>query len=510
MTIRGGIIMQYRYEYELKKLVNKNNVNLKSFENEIKGTLNEIFADKFTDAEVFEKYFQFTLTEKANDIDRRQLGKSIASKCQELNSIKERYGYSTQLFVGKEYIFDEISVEEIISLDIKDVVYDSCSKCFSVLSTINVGDYEKLISKTYMEKGGIEGQREKLKTTTAIRIFNRMIDDVKKGAILPSIVVGVFVPKDSFNELIENEGNKNYENIKTIIKSIDKDNLSIIDGMQRTAILLDNKNIIEKNIIRVEFWIASNHNSLTYRMLVLNTGQIPWSLRRQVEVVFSPMIKSIKEIVNGEFENVEIFKIDDKRKRVDSGQYQADKILEMYLAFNLRKESTDLPEQLASEFSKLDMLESVAKENTYDYFIELFKAFIRLDIELGKLKRLSLIHSEGKFIDGKDLFTSQPACIGFFAAASRKIFGRLGSKRDTEQEERYFKFVIDRCWKVIKILNGDIEKVKKIVSFDVLMEELPNTKSNIGEKERKYFREAFEVLFEDNFELESLQSCWRR
>ncbi len=71
---------------------------------------------------------------------------------------------------------------------------------------------------------------------------------------------------------------------------------SIIDGMQRTTALQEAKDSFGENQlnIRVEFWIADKLNSLIYRMLVLNTGQVPWEMARQLETIYSQLLKSIK------------------------------------------------------------------------------------------------------------------------------------------------------------------------------------------------------------------------
>lgn len=62
--------------------------------------------------------------------------------------------------------------------------------------------------------------------------------------------------------------------------------LCIIDGMQRTQAMLDaGENFLSREI-RVELWLSESLNKLIYRMLVLNTGQVPWTMQRQLEVVY--------------------------------------------------------------------------------------------------------------------------------------------------------------------------------------------------------------------------------
>lgn len=64
---------------------------------------------------------------------------------------------------------------------------------------------------------------------------------------------------------------------------------------------------------------------LLYRMLVLNTGQVPWNTRRQVEVIFSGLSNSIIAETfskNPDLEDhVEILNVDDGRRRTQAGKY---------------------------------------------------------------------------------------------------------------------------------------------------------------------------------------------
>ena len=95
--------------------------------------------------------------------------------------------------------------------------------------------------------------------------------------------------------------------------------------------------------MRIEFWLATNTNSLIYRMLVLNTGQVPWDLRRQIEVIHKPLIKELKQN-----SSIELLEKDDERRRARAGQFQANRIVELYMVFGARKEKIDTKERLAA------------------------------------------------------------------------------------------------------------------------------------------------------------------
>ena len=232
------------------------------------------------------------------------------------------------------------------------MLIDSRVNCCSIITTIKIKDYLSLVESTYKNRGGIEGQRDPLKTTTAIRIRKRMIEDLKIGAILPPVVMGVIVPESTLSEIKD----KIDLDITQIISKSDRENISIIDGMQRTTAMVElgrSFDFLEREMW-VEYWIASSINSLIYRMLILNTGQVPWNLRRQIEVTFRSMIKELKDKVP----NLELYEMQTGKRRTKSGQFQANDLIELYLVFGARKEKIDTKERLADEFTRLDFIEA--------------------------------------------------------------------------------------------------------------------------------------------------------
>lgn len=221
-----------------------------------------------------------------------------------------------------------------------DVLKDSRVNCFSVLLTMEVGEYLDIVEQAYSDRGGIEGQRDALKTRTAQQIRKRMIEDLIHGTLLPPIVLGIVTRQQSMKELDEFD-DKDWENL---IEATPKGEIAIIDGMQRTTALKEatrQNNEVSWRKLRVEYWVAPNTNSLIYRMLVLNTGQVPWNMRRQLEVVFRPMVQDIQ----GKVDKLEVLQIDDHRRRSSAGQFQANALIELFLVFGARKTTFDAQER---------------------------------------------------------------------------------------------------------------------------------------------------------------------
>ena len=189
-------------------------------------------------------------------------------------------------------------------------LHDQRTDCFSALIQVRTGDYLELVKHAHEQRGGIAGQREVLKTTTAKRIRNRMISDIQAGAVLPPVVIGVVVDSTTAGEL-----EKAKHDQITLMRYVADKELSIIDGMQRTASLLEagtaDSAVFDRGM-RVEFWIAKSVRAFDYRMLVLNTGQVPWTLARQLSVVYAPLLHEIKQHVKGLAKLVHQTSLDDE------------------------------------------------------------------------------------------------------------------------------------------------------------------------------------------------------
>ena len=220
---------------------------------------------------------------------------------------------------------------------------DQRGNCVSFMLNVKYPAYNALIESAYQNRGGIEGQRGALKSSTAIRIRKRMVNDIAKGTVLPPVVIGAAIAETDFSFFFEM---RDEEMIQWLTRNAN--DLSLIDGMQRTTAMIEASKVsnLSDYEIRLEFWLTKSVNNLIYRMLVLNSGQVPWDVRRQLETVFSSVLKQIKL----DNTDISIFGIDEGRRRRNARQYQSDDILELYLVFGSRKEKIDIKERLSDEF----------------------------------------------------------------------------------------------------------------------------------------------------------------
>lgn len=380
-----------------------------------------------------------------------------------------------------------------------DCLFDKRGDCMSIAFTISYSEYKELIDHAYKNRGGIDGQRGTLKTSTAIRIRKRMVEDITKGTILPPLVIGAAVKEADYNEFEK----KNEEALLIWLKE-NASNLSLIDGMQRTTAMFEAEKSIDLSEykIRIELWLAHTVNNLIYRMLVLNSGQVPWDVRRQLETVFGSIVSQLQM----DLPEFSIFTEEESRRRAKAGQYQANRILELYLAFGSRKEKIDIKERLSDEFVRLDFLELTSDTDSTLEFEEALRLMTQLD---RIFERVDAVESE-RFKSGTDVFGSQPACVGFIVATSILMLGRPGSSQSKESlEKRWsekkagFNSIVEKAQKMNK------EELTEFLALQTLSEKLAGRKSGkVGDFEREFFRTAFSTLYDEGEDLTSFEVCW--
>jgi hypothetical protein len=370
------------------------------------------------------------------------------------------------------------------------------------MEALPIRNYLMLVKDAHEKRGRIGGQRDVLKTTTGKRIRDRMIADIRAGAVLPPVVVGIVDAPSSVQEIVAAKE----MSVEDFIRGLRGESLSIIDGMQRTEALLEASEIdngILSGQIRVDFWLAKSVRALVYRMLVLNTGQVPWTLARQLSVIYAPLLSEIKNNVPS---IARIITPDKPGRRVSGGEFSSEALIELFMAFSLRKTNIDTRENLSEEFSRLDLVANVADENVQGYFYQTLSTMAGLDIAFDRLD----VASQGRFARGRDIFSSQPARIGYIVAVSQHVLGKIGLEKSPEERAaRMDALVKDAKQLTEKLAASSADELRNFLRLDVLSEILDRKVGQVGRYERAVFFEAFKLLIEERFAVPDMEPCWR-
>ena len=386
---------------------------------------------------------------------------------------------------------------------IHETLFDERSECVSVMTSMSLEEYKTIAYDSFVKGGNLDGQRDVIKkSAVAAKIRKRMMSDFANGAIFPPVVLGIFVSDEEF-EMAKTD-------FTTIFKKVKSENISIIDGMQRSNIYFNNYDDYKDRIIRVEFWVSPKSVKLLYRMLVLNTGQVPWNTRRQIEVIYDNLADSfVKELHsrNPEWiDKLKLMNVDDNQRRTQPGKYQKSTIIELYLGFNTRSTKVDVSEEIANEFQRFDMMESIDKDENFTLFVEVISHLIELDHAFSKCKDTCDV---GQFKDGVDLFTSIPACLGFVVACAEFIMGKVSVERTLERKQELSEKLSLQIKKIVEFTERESTSLLALDTLNNVIASL--SKSKIGDEMRRLFKNAFSEMIKYEYyeEIDSFEVFWR-
>jgi len=300
-----------------------------------------------------------------------------------------------------------------------------------------------------------------------------------------------------------------------INKNIKSEDLSILDGLQRTYCIL---NVIEdfekgskyneikvfnKKRIRAELWYDINITALLYKILVLNTGQVRMSIRHQLEILNIPLRKKIIEIGKQKNVRLKLSTYKDQKSTKDVYEYRFVDIVEALTAFITGDPIIDKTNEVVKELERMKFVEdhSKAKKLYSDEELEEFtNVLFKLDHNLWekykeKMKEEDIDGNEIeiKWTSRNEFINSAPILSGLFAS-----FGKALRKNQTNYLERKNKF--------FDVLNIESEDPLQFKLLGQIIEEEKKTSKKFGNTVRKFFFKAFNEYFggENDF-----QEIWK-
>lgn len=383
---------------------------------------------------------------------------------------------------------------------------DGRSECWSIMATVNARSYLDLVESAYSDQGGLEGQRPAIKSKSGLKIRNRLVQDIKRGAVIPPVVIGVVCSPEDYESL------SSLEDSDQLLSDIQSRKLevSIIDGMQRTTALKEAGAV--DMMVRVEIWLSHKVDSLIYRMLVLNTGQVPWDLKRQLDVLYKPLLKKVEEQVS----DIRVIANDDPSRRSQAGVYKSSRIVELFLAFTSRSIDVDIKDKMADEFAKIDITDAASNDEYFPLFLDALSLLVDMDAQLDRVGRGVVDAEEDARIKvGRDIFTSTPGSIGFIVSVAIFVLGYAGFDYSLPDAKNKMKELQARINSLISYMSSlSPNQLADFIDFGTLNEVMTRrgTSSKIGEAERTFYQKAFTVLFERSdliIQNGSMFPCWR-
>jgi hypothetical protein len=280
------------------------------------------------------------------------------------------------------------------------------------------------------------------------------------------------------------------ESLITQIKE-NSDNLVILDGLQRTHTILDlldelrtNKDEagikkLENARLRVEIYIGLNRLGILYRMLTLNTGQTPMSLRQQIEILYL-------DYLGTSIQGVELVREADGKAASKANQYNFKDVIE---GFNAYLDRDELPIDKADILENINSLEKLSKENQsselFEKYLHALHLFTSKAIELcdgTEITEEYLEKNNSPF--GKSaiqVFKKPQAMSGFGAAVGKLIDFEIISDID-EVIEIISELEVEDPDEFMEEINNSLDWLK-------------NNTSKIGNAQRTFFSFYFRDIF---------------
>jgi len=362
-------------------------------------------------------------------------------------------------------------------------LYDSKVKAFNLLFEINLKEYLDIAEKILDNN---KFQRRRVKSSSTV--YSLLKEDLKVGCIIPPIVLALSKQIEMLK--IENLQELTDEEFKKIINE-NIENLIILDGLQRTYTIRDlfsevkNKKddetfeSISKHKMRIEIYVGIDKLGILYRMLTLNTGQTPMSLRHQIEILYS-------DYLDEDFNGIKLLlEVDDTSPR-EIGEYKFKDIID---GFNSYIDRDYLTIDRNDILENIKILEKLSKENQerdlFKDFLSLYHKFVTTIIE----KSENWEYSDSLELSGQPfgknvnkIFTKSQVMTGFGSAIGKLIdFNIINDLYDIEDE-------------IPKIHIKNINK-----TFENLLLKLDSIRTvakKIGNDQRMFFHFLFRELFD--------------
>ena len=366
-------------------------------------------------------------------------------------------------------------------------VKDGRINAVNILLDMNIREYLEVAGNIIKNN---EFQRKRVKNSSTV--YALLKKDLRSNCTMPPIVLAIKAEK--MNHLL-NPYDVDEEQIKSLFKP---ENLIILDGLQRTYTILDLVDELKKennievlnnvldNSIRIEVYLGINKIGILYRMLTLNTGQTPMSIRHQIEMLYS-------DYAENSIGEVRLLKETDSKSVKRIGEYQFRDVIEGFNSYLDRDELGISRNELLENIQNLEKLalENGTSDLFKDYILTYNDLIKKIDsFDMGWEVRKSELDINGVF--GRSvllIFTKSQVLSGFGAA--------IGKLKDSKVIDGFE--TVKHNVNNIK-LSSDINCTLDSVMINLLtkLDNIKNRAKKIGVEQRMFFTYFFRELFNHN------------
>lgn len=375
---------------------------------------------------------------------------------------------------------------EVVGID-----YDGRINNFMVSAR---ADYEWYLEKTKGSEENLVIQRDIIKGS---KPYKNLRADLKMGCILPTIVLAVRDIDASVTEKYDQSNGfiradrADLDKLQETVNGTTPAHVDIVDGLQRTNALRETLQELDaaerpaflQRSLRLEIWINIPFFPLAYRMLLLNAGQRPMSMKHQIDILSGGLATDLEDLPG-----IEILRLKDHKRRVRPGQFHLSTLAQAFQAWLQRSPNVDRTNLVVETMVVDEALESLgidltdADGNQRDGFRQFIDWLIQLDRALGEEKNR--------------FFGNDTVVLGFAAAVG------FAHKNEALQER-----LPAAMAKLIADMEGDQDDPLGVETFDQIRKSVDTKRSNVGEATRGLvFRAVREYIMQEG--TSSMVECW--
>ncbi|WP_162988026.1 hypothetical protein [Stutzerimonas urumqiensis] len=353
-----------------------------------------------------------------------------------------------------------------------------------IYAQCDIPNYLKLVGEEF---ASFSIQRRKEKFTA----YTRLKADIINGTLLPTLTLALPVEASSSARQAVESGDT--DKIKKMI--LDNAPLNILDGLQRTFIL---KEILEsghsfppEQLVHLEIRAEPDLDHLIYRIIVLNAGQKPMSMRHQIEI----LSLSLRATLIKEIDRLELVPEAEGGRRTRARRFSLDKISSAYHAYLLKSPEVDKQNVVAQRLSEQAVLQQDVEQFGIQFseFVDFFKLYCEIDDAVESTSAPADSPTATNWLGNENTLNA------FFAAVAD--FG------STPDRQTRIKTAIKMLISAVQATNS--EETLGLDLFQLIISGFPSRKTNIGYATRKLIFVALKEFFRDEGET-SLRDIWER
>lgn len=378
-----------------------------------------------------------------------------------------------------------------------------------VYAQLPVADYLEVVGDEF-ENFSIQRRRENHKA------YQRLKLDIKAGALLPSITLAVKPDKVSGITPLFEAAENDEAALRSLADALGQHgNVDILDGLQRTYIMTDLKkegyDFVVGQKVLVEFWLESDLKKLIYRIIILNAGQKPMSIRHQLELLFMSLKTSVEQSIDG----LEIYTERDNTRRRRAKKFSLSAVVSGYQAYITSSAELQKDNVIANQLIESNALDSSEEEisRQFSKFSFYLAKYADIDEQIYRIYRNQATEGEGpeegSENTGKDAKATQinyaswlateNVIMAFFAAISQFSSSDTKSQRVDE--------AIAALVTALKAADEGEDPLGLEV-FEQLRAGNNPRRVNVGLATRKLLTNGFKEFFRESGEM-PLSECWK-